>query len=299
MGTNVTAPDDDPFAGITGIGSKRAAALVSAGVKDRADLASVVDPDQLIERLRAADQRSISSNEVRRWIEQARKLEADRSALSETHASDRLVPPEGSFEGFTLHGAAFTIFFGHRPAAAGVEWRSVVYDEAGAGKWSELLGAKEWAGWIETRLRTEGDDSADPGNALDPPPEALPSESAPTPPGTRELELETTTAAQTLGRSQHGIAVRLGLRPGPHLLAAARGGALEYWAEVQLDIPDAGSYVAREVAQGVLSAAGEHELLREFPFPPPGRYAISARARVWSGEVAAEATSTGPDIEIV
>jgi hypothetical protein len=302
----------EAFPDVEGIGPKRAAALARLGVSDRSELARCEDAAELAARLQDEGVRGVSLQDVQRWVDRARELEPRVAALppgNDVRGFQYPEPPEGMLEGWT-QTALFTIWFAHRPGPGkGAEWRSLVYDEGGAGEWREFEGVETWVSWVIDRAglpqakQPASDDTEDEisdaietqpteGAVADAPVAPVPSSPA------SDLELTKIEVARR-GGIPPGIDARIRLRVGPGLRAieTARG-SLTCSVLVQLQDPDSETVVSERIDHSQLAAGeAERDVQCTLAFPPPGRYRL--RARVSLGPDGQAAEREGPELTVV
>jgi hypothetical protein len=302
----------EAFPDVEGIGPKRAAALARLGVSDRSELARCEEAAELAARLQDEGVRGVSLQDVQRWVDRARELEPRVAALppgNDVRGFQYPEPPEGMLEGWT-QTALFTIWFAHRPGPGkGPEWRSLVYDEGGAGEWREFEGVETWVSWVIDRAglpqakQPASDDTEDEisdaietqpteGAVADAPVAPVPSSPA------SDLELTKIEVARR-GGIPPGIDARIRLRVGPGLRAieTARG-SLTCSVLVQLQDPDSETVVSERIDHSQLAAGeAERDVQCTLAFPPPGRYRL--RARVSLGPDGQAAEREGPELTVV
>jgi hypothetical protein len=302
----------EAFPDVEGIGPKRAAALARLGVPDRSELARCEDTAELAARLRDEGVRGVSLQDVQRWVDRARELEPRVAALprgNDMRGVQYPEPPEGMLEGWTPT-ASFTIWFAHRPRPGkGPAWRSLVYDEGGAGEWREFEGVETWVSWVSDRAglpqakQPASDDTEDEtSDAIETQPTEGAVADAPVAPvpSSPESDLELTKIeVARRGGIPPGIDARIRLRVGPRLRAieTARG-SLTCSVLVQLQDPDSETVVSERIDHSQLAAGeAERDVQCTLAFPPPGRYRL--RARVSLGPDGQAAEREGPELTVV
>jgi hypothetical protein len=295
-------PDD--LTKITGIGDKRRAALARLGIKTFTKLGHA-NATKLATALR------VSVSLAERFIADA----AERAAPREVAANEAgpMEPPESLLEDWTSL-PAFSLWFVYGESDRGERrWRTIVYDEGGAGEWVRMEGIQSWMAWIQERAGVAGagapstgatlpaaadvaepEPPKEPGAAtVGPAAEAVGIPGAPERGTARDLEIVSVTSSRRVGLPAK-LDTRVEFHVHPELGTLARRHELSYLVRVEA-LSDEGT------AHSVGASFGRFEVDRDRytvdcvgTMPPAGQYRLRGSVQLQS--MAQRAQMDGPGL---